>query len=862
MRIGGGVFSDLPIVDGITLSYIRRIADLQGELLKQAGILTDSIARLLPHAYDLGPQLGKRLLKLKRDVHNLRFVAAEQIDKIECFDSAGLLSDLRRFADQVTQLGQLKDQQESVYGSELEDYLRAVTGLSAHPNISTAIRITNPKFAEAFANLDWCEQIEFDRKAAQRATTLLRYGLRAIHKTSPLSSLGLVGLVRPIVAAKKWDGELIDVSGSLRRSVQAQFRVLEQLLEQLCADPQLLSDWAPIRLNRSLAEQDDECLWTYRKLRLDAKVAVSGTQSVEARSTSAFVQLMVKLLKDQSPLGKADLRTRAIAMAPKVEANYSALLQQAWQSKVIELAIPDSQDQFDQIRIAVEVQAAERRSRLKPLLDQCKEALQQNACPAVFGPALYALQAAADLPAGLLTTALVDDCMFDTSGLSGIEDVFPGPVAQFATLVRLVPLLTCAEPMRAIERWLAARFIAEAGVGGTMPNASAFIDPAARALEGFLRQGPPSDGSQDSFFERLGIARDPSVNSALDLLLHTLISRASDGQTRLSCDDADQIIEAIPSASLPVRLSKLIYYQPVRDDNGNVNYVINSIYPGYASMFSRFIKADTEEFDATRDYLNKSAAQGGFAELGGHFGFNANHHPLIADHTVVIPPFHYGEDAAIRLTELAIAHNQETNALEFIDTAGSAIDLHFLGVIQPFMLPLPYLLIQAISQSVVRVPKLDLMLIERGTVTPQGLIDAPRVLLDDLVISRRCTAVPFQTLPDPSVADSEFFTRFNTWADQTGLPERMFYRFATVVAFRDADAVITNRSPTPRQDKPMPLDRASPALVRLFQRDLKGNPLDVLFSEALPDFGQSVFIRDGEPIIAELGLELTVNSRS
>ncbi len=673
--------------------------------------------------------------------------------------------------------------------------------------------------------------------------------------------MGLVGLIRPAQAVKEGTGEIIDVSGSLRRDVQAQFRVLERLIEQLCVDPELLSDWAPIRLNRSMSEQNGEWLWSYRKLSLDRKVAVSGTQLVEARSKSAFVRLLVKLLKDERQLGKAELRALAIGIAPKVEENYSVFLQQAWQSKAIELAIPESHDQFDQLRTAVEAQSAGRKERLKPLLDQCEAAMHHKAGAAIFGSALRELQAAVELPEGLLKTALVDDCMFDTSGISGIETLFPGPVAQFATLVRLIPLLTCAEPMRAIERWLTARFIAEAGVGGTMPNAADFVEGAARALEGFLKQGPPPDGSQNSFFERLGIARDPSVDLALDLLLHTLISRASNGQTRLSCNEADQIVDAVPSASVPVRLSKLIYYHPVRADNGDVTYVINSIYPGYASMFSRFIKADFEELDATKEYLKASAARGGFAELGGHFGFNANHHPLIADHTVVIPPFHYGEEAAIRLTELAIAHNQESNALEFIDPAGSAIDLHFLGVIQPFMLPVSYLVIQAISQSVVRVPKLDMTLIERGTINPQGLIVAPRVLLDDLVVSRRCTAVPLKTLPDPTVTESTFFKQFNTWADQTGLPERMFYRFATVAAFQETDAAIPNGSSTPRQDKPMPLDRASPALLRLFQRDLKSNPLDVLFSEALPDFGQSVFVRDGERIIGELGLELTVSSR-
>jgi hypothetical protein len=862
LRLGGGVFSDLPASSGAALARIRQMASLQDALAEHASGLTDALTLLLPRAYEIDSRFGKALLQIKRDVHNYRAIISDRLDGIKCLAPSSLIVDLHRFATKVAELVLISDQLDSVYYCELEAHQRAVMRLATHPNISTAIEITNPKFAAALANLKSCAQIGSDRKSSQCATTLLRYGLRAIQKTSPLSSLGLVGLVEPARDTATCAGGKIDVSGPLRRSKQVQFRVLEQLREQLCADPGLLSDLAPIRLNRNLSAQDNEWLWAYPKPRMDARVAVSGTRLVEARSKSGFVRLMVQLLANGGQLAQAELRASAIVAAPQVAENYDAFLQQAWLSKVIELAVPDSLNEFEQIRFAIEAQSGDRQSRLRPLLDACQAALQHESSHTIFPPALHALQAATDLPEGPLISPLVDDCMFDTSGTTGIGAVFPGPVAQFATLVRLIPLLTSAEPMRAIERWLTARLIAEVGEGGTVSAAADFVAGSALALEVFLRQGPQIDSTQDSFFERLGIARDPAIVSTLDLLLHTLLSRACDGATTLSCEEANELVDAVPSASVPARLSKLIYYHPVREDNGGMTFVINSIYPGYASMFSRFITANSHELNAARDYLRASAPRGGFAELGGHFGFNANHHPQIAARTVAMPPFHYGEKAAINLAELAIAHNPQTNALEFIDAAGNAIDLHFFGVIQPFMLPLSYLVIQAVSQSVVRVPKLDLMLIERGTVNSHGVIIAPRVKLDDLIISRLCIAVPFQTLPDPTLTDCVFFRQFNEWADETDLPERMFYRFAAVTAFQAEGTSPSSVSPTPRQDKPMPLDRAAPALVRLFQKDLKSNGLDVLFSEALPDFGQSVFVRDGEPIIGELGLELTVSSRS
>lgn len=836
---------------------------LQDELVKVAANVTDALALLLPRAYEIDPQLGKAWLRIKRDVHNLRSITAERIDAIACLAPRALVNDLHRFTNRVAELAQISGQFDLAYSGELEIYQRAVMQLSAHPNIATAIQIINPKFAAALTDLNSFDQIGANRKSSQIATTLLRYGLRAIHKTSPLSSLGLVGLVKGSARLSgDYVSDKIDISGPVRRTWQVQLRVLAHVFDQLTADPAALSRSAPIRLNRSLVAQDGEWLWSYPKPVIEAKVAVSGTRAIEARTKSGFVRLLVQILASTGPLSQSELRARAISTAPKVAENFESLLRQAWLSKVIELAVPENLPEFERVRIAVAAQSAERRLRLLPLLEACAAALQATANPAAAALALRALQAAVDLPESPLATVLVDDCMFDAGAISGIEAAFPGPIAQFETLVRLIPVLTSAEPMRAIEHWLKARLIAEVGEGGTVPVAAAFIEAAAKALEAFLRLGPSADGSQDSFFARLGVARDPMLVAALNLLLGTLLSGARDGITRLSCAEANRILDAVPSTSVPARLSKLIYYHPVREDTGAMTYVVNSIYPGYVSMFSRFIAADSAELTAARDYLNASAAPGGFAELGGHFGFNANDHPKIAEQTVTMPPFHFGADAAVNLADLAIAHNPATNALEFIDAAGRRIDLHFFGVIQPFMLPVSYLVVQAISQSVVRVPKLDVMLIERSTPSPQGLIVAPRVVLDDLVISRRCTAVPLRTLPDPRVPDSVFFKQFNLWADQAGLPERMFYRFAAVAAFRPIGDASQTMAASARQDKPMPLDRASPELLRLFQKDLKSTTLDVLFSEALPDFSQSIFARDGDSIIGEIGLELTVSSRS
>ena len=94
-------------------------------------------------------------------------------------------------------------------------------------------------------------------------------------------------------------------------------------------------------------------------------------------------------------------------------------------------------------------------------------------------------------------------------------------------------------------------------------------------------------------------------------------------------------------------------------------------------------------------------------------------------------------------------------------------------------------------------------------------------------------------------------------------PRWLFSRRAVIATLHRGTGLQPSdwRSLPGKEAKPMPLDRDCPLAVRILQKNLAASELDVLFAEALPQAAQTCFTREGQAVVGELGIELTLKER-
>ena len=245
--------------------------------------------------------------------------------------------------------------------------------------------------------------------------------------------------------------------------------------------------------------------------------------------------------------------------------------------------------------------------------------------------------------------------------------------------------------------------------------------------------------------------------------------------------------------------------------------------------------------------------------MQGHYGFNACLHPKFASRAVAIPPTPALGDMVMSLEELGIRHRAETNDLVFVDRDGRDVSIFYPAILSPFAMARMDQIVRVLGSSVEMVDDLWRDLAPRLDPRPDGAIAIPRVDFGVLTLIRRTLVCPLHVLPSVKNDAASFFAAFNRWADAEALPRYLFVRRAMLQDEARDDLALESRLRVPggKIGKPMPLDRDCPLSVQLLQKELANSPLAVVFAEALPSPDQYLYSRGGEPVVAELGIELS-----
>lgn len=874
LRLGGIPVAATAFAAGRSSRRLRAERALRESIAVDTATVCDLLAAQVAQLYAGDAAAARALIQVKRDLFNARPPAAAAWARAQPHLPAQCGAAVEALCAALRELRELAAGHCAEHAAELDAAYAEVRRAYAQPNLLHALALTNPAVHARLAQLQ--EGRHFSRKEhAQLCTSLGRYALRAAQKTSPLSSFGLVALGRWIDGDAEWpgSGRPLTVDGAVEHRLQPRFAALDYVFLELLADIRRIDGAAPVALNTSLREDNGEYTWARIK---NDDVPESRTRAAwvaKNRSRAALAKLLSRIYASRAPGDTPTLDALREALRPVVggdAARAGELLATAWGHALIQPALPASADPVEWAQSACACLAPALRAAVSAALAQFIAAIATHdrfdpGFTSAVEQQFQALLASAgvSVPAARFRPLVFEDCMLPAAAFDLPRSLLRAHERELVALLRCVPLLTSNTPLTQFRRLVVRRFRERHGAGGVCSDLRDFIEACAEEFDTLFAAGSSDDDKASVFAELRSEPRGQELARLRKELFTALAARAQHGgEISLSAAELDGYSTKAKGGMPAPDASKMFFLQPLATSDGLL-FAVNHIYPGASCTLSRFLPQDAASLAEVRGYLEEISIRGRFVELGGIFGFNANLHAILADEVLTIPPFPAVKGNSISLDALRLRHRVEHDDLVFEDAHGGPVNIFFLGILTPLLMPRTYQVVRTLCFSSERVEDMGDQLAHFLTPDADGTLRIPRLRLGNLVLARRSLAVRKAGLPDPALDDFAFFAAFTDWADRHDLPRWLFSRRAVIATLHRGTGLQPSdwRSLPGKEAKPMPLDRDCPLAVRILQKNLAASELDVLFAEALPQAAQTCFAREGQAVVGELGIELTLKER-
>lgn len=869
-RLGGISTAATSFASGRTSGQLRRLRALREAMARDKTSVCDALAARVPALYERNADAARALIQIRRDLFNQRSPARALLDRATPHLPAECVQAIETMASSLRTLSDLASAAASTHADELEAAYGAALAACRAPNLVHAVALTNPPVHAELLGMLSGRRIS-RKERAQLCTRLGRYVLRAGQKTSPLSSFGLVALGRWNSQGEGWsgDGAALALDGPVERRRQPRFAALDHVFLELLGDIARLDDATPVALNTSLRRRDGGSLWFRIKNDDPPESRTRGTWVARNTSSAAFVELLRRAFDGWNSEGAPDLKWLRDTLRAAIgdDARADALLANAWRHGLVQPALSVVADPVAWARAVCACLAPPLRDAVSPALDAFLAAIASTdrfdhgytaEIERRFADILSG--AGIPIPAERFRPLAFEDCMLPAPAFELSRSFLDRHATEFVALLRIMPILTSDTPVARFRALIGRRFRERYGIGGLCRDVDDFIEGCADAFDAQLAGSLAGNDAAPAS----PIADDG--NDALISLRRKMfaqLARLAGAGDEIALDAAhlERYAERARAAGRRDDASKMFFLQPVETAQG-MQLAVNHIYPGATCTVSRFIPGDPEFTHALRGYLRDISDEGRYVELAGVFGFNANLHAAVSEDVVAIPPYPPATRGLRPLSTLRLRHRVERDDLVFEDEEGRTVNVFYLGILTPLLMPRTYQVVRTLCFSSDRVEDLGDQVAHVLEPDAHGIVRVPRVRLGGLVLVRRSLALRKCDLPDPGLDDFEFFERFNDWADRHDLPRMVFGRRTTIPSLHpDADARLPDwRSLQGKDTKPMPLDRECPLAVRIFQKNLAIGALDVMFVEALPDPLRTAFAFDGQPVVGEFGIELTLRT--
>lgn len=319
---------------------------------------------------------------------------------------------------------------------------------------------------------------------------------------------------------------------------------------------------------------------------------------------------------------------------------------------------------------------------------------------------------------------------------------------------------------------------------------------------------------------------------------------------RLERENGDGAGNGVVGCSFGAFVQFFLAEQP--DGGTKLMGAVNSCFPGFGKMFSRFLHVFDDT--VTRDIRRQNESLGSdhlLIEDTDASYFNANLHPPLLPFEIWMPSGHNSlpPEGQIPITELQVTMDKAAAEIRLIHQPSQkrafVFDLGFQGhmgrsqlfqLLEKFSLA-RYLFYTPVINAVNSAGRAD--------VSPEKIAEGkiwsqPRIVYENcLVLQRRAWYVPRVKLPFRQAGEDDwsYFYRLNGWREALGIPDEIF-----IFLFNrwDRENIKPEEQKRIGRDdyKPQYISFRNPFLVSLFEKSLNKVPRTLRIVEMLPDSRQ------------------------
>lgn len=890
-RVGG-----LPVrymealrADG-SVELIEELLRLEEQMEVRRDALVECLHAAVGDAADR--RLRGKLLRLKRDVHNLRPLRSSQVAAVLPTLSPDLAAELQLCADHWRHHGELEAQLAVTYEAEVAACRRRFQRYVEDDDFRQGLLLSSQPMFAGLRKYSRRPVARLGAKERQLERGLMRYFSRMVMKTSPFGTFTSIVEGQLMderdcgAAASGGTGVGYELIGEPRRK-QSLVRLnkgIYGVLQRELSSNDAVRDALPVERNPTLRRRDGQ--WHF----LSGKGMRETFQRVP---TTPVLDLFVEILQDASSLPLQSLRRRVGEQVDAPAADIARYTERLLDTGFLRFRFGIGEQEVDWDRplgaLLADVDdpdaAAARR-----LIESLRRAADDYADADVEGRRRLLSEARQQIAVSYDTLnerrqLRTDVPFYEDAGAAARLQVpaaaLQGLEETLLDYIRLTSRLAWPRHDHASMRHFFDTYYADAG---PIPLLQFYEDYYREHLKEHLHKqermvrglpveasddGEGADGGpqkEDAFdelnpFELEVVDGIKDANDALTQLLRRRWREAPEAQQiLLERRDLQAAVRHLPAPHPPcLSISVFVQLLPGMATDGGPALLTSNYLKGFGKYFSRFLDVLPDHVQAAVVDNNRQLSDAYLAEICGDGNFNANLHPPLVDHAVSYPTAESGSaEGLLATSDLYVeptAGDAHALSLRHGPSGQQVIPLD-LGFQNPRMRPPLYQLLTSFAPACnffLQVPDVlyswDELAAENAEAPMPAIAYRPRIVYDGrLVMARRRWTVRADVLPRRETKESEleFFERANRWRRQHGLPEEIFLsiRAVPVMKPKEDDDAKGDVEPTPkvkkeqrdRLHKPQFVDFRNPLLVDLFGRATENvESFQAYLYERLPD---------------------------
>ncbi|MFE9658018.1 lantibiotic dehydratase [Micromonospora sp. NPDC006431] len=874
-------------------AWARRVLDLEDRLRATGPPLADALQEAVARNLD-DDQLRRRLIRLRRDVWNLRRPDPADPGAWPAGPLGGdthrmLVGWLETFAAYRRELADGA----ALLDGELAERRAVLHELAEDPDLRGGILLASPSL-DQYLPAYLAGQGRLGKRARRVERSLLEYALRTTAKTSPFSRLTTVnvGTFGPGAGALLDAVPVTEGSDETKRGVaRLNLAALGRLSAIVLADEGLRAD-LPVALTtgwriergrlrylrrRRTSSEDGEAAITLESIHESLFVLPTGRvlhdilAALDGGRARRMADLVAELATADRPAAEIaqylhHLLRVGLLVVPNLHLDIHADDPVEGYRRALREIGRDWADRLAERvgtvnRLAAGYPDQDVAGRRRALADIRRELV-----------AAHADLGRADVPAP--RTLVYEDATLRTRVPVTADrgrwerDVLPG----LRALARIMPVFDINLPRRlATKGFFRARYGAGGRCDDLLTFAHEFQQDFFEHYSGRMMRRRAFDADnayvrQENWFRQEEITALDDARIEVARRVNEAYDRLPAGAEELRLDDD---FMADVAAMVPETLGTLdprSFFLQLADQGDRHRVVVNRIYSGMTLLFSRFahLFADQDLAGTLRAELARLQPPGAvLAELkGGYDATNLNLHPAVTPYELVCPGEISFRPAGeqIHMDDLSVEHDPVADRLLL---RSRRLDAEVIPVYLGFLLPMALPEVQQVllTFAYLGMAQPDLW---AGTTVPlpgRGIAGYPRIVHGDLVLQRRMWKLHPDHLPPartPEQGDADWFLRWQRWRRDNGLPRRVFATpEGTRLTPAAGDDGQPGAQPGGRPDhKPLYVDFDSHFCLQLLEATGRGAGSRLVLTEMLPDRDEQVLRGPDGSHVTELTVEL------